>query len=268
MVLLRRLRNPSRTRAYRECVPEVPWHNDFYLVEFPKSGVTWLSTILANLALIESGRNEVASYSSVHMFVPDIHVTQSLGELPYTRPPVRFIKSHAQYNPFYAFLVYLVRHPLGVMKSYYRFTSELGDEGRRSFDSFCRSKKMGIPAWREHIRSWLVGKAVPQRLHLCRYEDLCAKPYDEILRISDNFGWNLSDDAIRKAIALSSMDRMKESESLYRNGNPRYGMEFVGGVNRFEVEERTIRYIESYCRHELELLSYGPVGGLGDEHQR
>jgi len=63
-----------------------PQHNDVYVVEFPKSGVTWLSTILANMALISSGREEVASFTGLQIFVPDIHVTRDVGRVAHRTP--------------------------------------------------------------------------------------------------------------------------------------------------------------------------------------
>jgi hypothetical protein len=253
------IRNPQRLmqiRRDRETTPRNPQHNDFYIVEFPKSGITWLSTILANAALIESGRPELASYTSSLLYVPDIHITREVGPVPYDRPPVRFIKSHAPFNRYYTFLVYLVRHPLDVMKSYYRIDAEKGIEPEGSFDSFCRSAAKGIPAWRRHVRSWLAGPPISQRLHLCRYEDLREDASREISRISDNFGWNLSSDSIRTAVEHSSMEKMKEAEQLYRSCNPRYKMTFVGGKADFEVREQTRIYIDTYCSDELALLGY------------
>jgi hypothetical protein len=250
---------PRRVLAHwrdSKTMPMNPRHDDFYIVEFPKSGITWLSSILANVALIESGREEVASYTTAQLYVPDIHMTRDVGPVPYTCPPVRFIKSHARFNKGYIFLVYLVRHPLDVMKSFYRYNKDVGNDDSCSFDSFCRSKKRGIPAWRNHIRSWLVGRHVSQRLHLCRYEDLREDAFGEISQISDNFGWNLSPASIRAAVDRSSMDNMKQAEQLYRSCNPRYKMTFVGGKADFEVEEKTRIYIDTYCADELVLLGY------------
>jgi hypothetical protein len=60
-------RYPQRVLARRrdnKMMPKNPRHDDFYVVEFPKSGITWLTAILANVALIESGRKEIASYTT------------------------------------------------------------------------------------------------------------------------------------------------------------------------------------------------------------
>lgn len=253
------LRVPQRLASYwknYKTTARAPQHNDVYIVEFPKSGVTWLSTILANVALIESGRKEVASFAAVHLFVPDIHQTRDIGPVPYDRPPVRMIKSHAEFNPNYPAVIYLARKPLDVMKSYFRFNHESGGPAFESFDSFCRSNEFGIPCWRRHVRSWLTGSVIGQRLHVCRYEDLFEDAFREIDSISKNFGWNISREAISEALRRSSMDQMRAAEDLYRTKNPRYTMRFVGGSNDFEIEASTVAYIEQQCRVELKLLGY------------
>lgn len=243
-------------RRHRITTAKSPQHNDVYVVEFPKSGVSWLSTLLANTALIESGRSEVASFTAAQLFVPDIHVTRDIAPMAYDRPPVRLIKSHAEFNPNYVFVIYLVRHPLAVMKSYFRFNNEGARAVTGAFDVFCRSESHGIPAWKRHVNSWLSGEVIAQRVHLCRYEDLLVDPAGEIEAISRNYGWELGRSSIDEAVRRSTMDRMKESESFYRERNPRYTMNFVGGGSAFDISDELVTYVEKSCREELHMLGY------------
>jgi hypothetical protein len=235
-----------------------PGHNDVYLVAFPKSGVTWLSTMLANMALIASGRKETASFLSVHQFIPDIHVTKNISPVVYHTPPVRLIKSHSTCNPNYIYVIYLVRHPLDVMKSYYRFTRELNDSNYNSFDDFCHCRKKGIPAWKRHIYSWFDGKPAAQRIHLCRYEAFLSNSVDELSLISENFGWNIDLDVIKQAVKRSSVNAMKASEELFRQHNPCHTITFVRGATDFEISDDTIDYIRSSCKNELQSTGYSP----------
>ena len=240
-----------------------PQHNDVYVVEFPRSGITWLSAMLANMALLASGRSEVASFTTSHLYVPDVGVTKAIGEMAYDVPPVRLIKSHSEFNQSYAFVIYLVRNPLYVMRSYCRFKLDRADEVG-DFDSFCRSPRHGVPAWRDHINSWLVGGIVAQRLHLIRYEDLVENADSELQVLNENFGWNIRDEIIRESVLRCSVPRMKASENLYRTRNPRYTMHFVKGEDRLEVERATIEYIERLCKDELMMLGYEDLW-KGDE---
>lgn len=244
-----------------------PRHNDVYIVEFPRSGITWLSAMLANMALLASGRSEVASFTTSHLYIPDIHVTKTIGEMAYDVPPVRLIKSHAEFNPHYAFVVYLARHPLHVMRSFYRFKLDRADEVG-DFDSFCRSRRYGVPAWRRHVNSWLTGGIAAQRLHLIRYEDLVEDAASELRTLNENFGWRIREGIIDEAVSRCSVEKMKAAENLYRTRNPRYTMHFVKAENDLDVSGETIEYIEKQCRDELSMLGYeGLDDGNKGRHQ-
>lgn len=233
-----------------------PLYSDVYIVEFPKSGVTWLSTILSNAALLQSGRPEAATFGNAHYYVPDIHLSRYVGTPIYNHPPCRLIKSHSEWNPNYNFSIYLARNPLAVMKSYFRFLNEHNGKQHYDFHSFCTNRKYGIPAWKRHINSWLTGPVVANRLHLLRYEDLQANPVGEILAISRNFGWSLEEEKVKEAVDRSSIQLMKESEEVYRERNPRYTMHFVAGRCDLDVNPKTLGYIKKLCANELALLGY------------
>jgi len=240
----------------RKTMAADPRYTDVYVVEFPKSGVTWLSTILSNAALLQSGRPETATFGNAHYYVPDIHLSRRIGTPIYQRPPCRLIKSHSTWNPNYNFVIYLVRNPLAVMKSYFRFLNEHDGKRHHDFHRFCMDSRLGIPAWRRHINSWLTGPVVGNRLHLVRYEDLQKNPVTEIMAISQNLGWSLDESKVTEAVDLSSIGLMKESENFYRRRNPRYTMHFVGGKCDVDAEPKTLGYIQEVCANELDLLGY------------
>jgi len=239
---------------YAETTVANPKHNDLYIVEFPKSGITWLTTLLANLALKASGREEVATYYSIAQFVPDVHQTRDVGGCAFERPPVRMIKSHSEFNPNYVSVIYLVRNPLAVMKSWYRFNIDHGVDVPL-FGEFIRSSKYGVNRWKRHVDSWLVGKVSAQRLHLIKYEDLIVDPLLELRALSDNLGWQISEKCLRESISLSSIESMKCGEELYREKDPKYVLNFVKGGD-IEVDLRDIEYISSSCEEQLKLLGY------------
>jgi hypothetical protein len=53
-------------------------HNDVFLVEFPKSGITWLSFLIANSLL--KNHDENVTFYNYHKYIADIH--QLRGRLP------------------------------------------------------------------------------------------------------------------------------------------------------------------------------------------
>ena len=248
------IHRPIQQFKYNKTTAKQPRHNDVYIVAFPKSGITWLSAMLANAALLSSDHREVANYITTCMYIPDIHISRDIGDTIYQRPPVRMIKSHSAFNPNYNFVILLVRHPLHVMKSYYRFTRESG-RTTPDFSDFIRSEQYGLSRWRQHVNSWLNNDCAHQRLHLCKYEDFIENPGGQLTNIINNFGWMLTPDAVQKAICRTDVETMKKSESLYRKNNPNYSIHFVQGGD-IKVSKNDIEYVNATCSDELKLLGY------------
>jgi len=250
------IREAIQDTRERSMMPRHPRHSDLYIVEFPRSGITWLTTLLANAALIESGREEIASFFNAGVYVPDIHISRDLGDAYFDRPPVRMIKSHSKWNSGYGFVIYLARNPLSVMKSYYRYLHQNGRNPHHDFEIFCRSEIFGIPEWKRHVQSWLAGAPVANRLYLVRYEDLEADAAGELRAISECFGWNLGPGAIDGAVIRSSVERMKANETLYRRHNPKYTATAVRNEVDVQVTDGVAAYIETQCAEECRLLRY------------
>ncbi|MCG8550283.1 MAG: sulfotransferase domain-containing protein [Desulfobacterales bacterium] len=226
-----------------------------YIVEYPKSGITWFSTILANIALLESRKKESAGFPSARMYIPDIHITRHIGPPLYSRPMNRLIKSHSAYNPNYYFTIYLTREPAAVMKSYYIYLLNHGEK-LPSFSDFCFSDRRGIQGWRKHINSWLTGPVTGRILHIICYEDLIESPHEQLNRLSLNFGWNFSHSSIDTAVKRSEMETMRASENFYAKFNPRHTIEFVGAQKVIDDFEKVKNQINTACRDERERLGY------------
>lgn len=223
-----RLREIKDHESYR-LYPSNPRHDDVYIVEFPKSGVTWLSTIITNVNLLISNKQEKATFYNLQQYIPDIHASLDLSYDPlWSFPKFRFIKSHDFHNKNYLFVIYLIRDPYKVMNSYYIFNKQLGNF-TGTFEEFIRHDNFGIKAWSEHISSWLDRGVSNQKIHLVKYEDLINNPLDEIRNIYKNLGLLIDDNFIKNSINLSDMTNMKASEEFHKKYNPNYShFQFIG----------------------------------------
>lgn len=235
--------------------------NDVYIVEFPKSGITWISTVIANLALDASGVKDFdVTFTNLRTIVPDIHLGTEIGPTPYTVPPLRFIKSHSGFNPRYKLAIYLARHPLAVFNSYYRYRRRLGHTGL-SFSAFLRDDTFGVETWCRHVDGWLTRAPQGGILHLVRYEDMEIDPIAAVGAICANFGWKVSPEKISWAVEKASVGAMKESEALFNSHDPRYEAGFVKG-ERTAVSSADREYINDTCKSQLQLLGYDVPDGV------
>lgn len=253
--LIRVGRDYSRCLQYKHLIPKNCYHDDIYLVEFPKSGVTYLSFILGNIELLLSKREEYVTFYNVQKYIPDIH---QLRGSEINRQFVRtFIKSHSEYNPCYFSVIYLYRNPFDVMVSYYNFL-KFFNKAESDFSKFLKNKSYGIKKWVEHINSWYYKKNDAQRIHFVRYEDLIAEPVQIIQQIYANLGVQINIDTIEIAIKMSDITNMKKSETFYREHNYNYTLPFIGKDKKILKEELLQddlkQYIYKVANREIELL--------------
>jgi hypothetical protein len=208
--------------------PANPCHDDLYLVEFPKSGATWLCFLMANANLLLSGDDrQRVTFFNIHAFIPDINVSPRLADPVTALPGFRLIKSHAPLNLNYPRVFYLVRNPCDVMASYHAFLNQTG-WFRGSLDCLIEHPEFGIAAWTRHVSGWLDNVPPSRSFALLRYEDILADPTKELVALYRLLGFDISGQIVVKAVERSSIERMRADEAEANARHPNCGkMEFV-----------------------------------------
>jgi len=238
-------------------LPKKPLSNDIFLVEYPKSGITWLCFLISNSIISNENNNSIkVTFYNIQQLISDVHMSRDvpIKNLWNTNTP-RFIKSHYKYKQDYSNIIYLVRDPLSVMTSYYNYLSGLGKLNCSFFD-FVRSKEYGIDRWIDHVNSWTKSIKNGQRLHIVKYEELISNPQATLENLFNNVGIKISSDAIISAIKSSSLIEMKKQERIYRNHNPFYHLNFVrkGGNNSDDVDSIVKDYVERKTKNIIRSL--------------
>lgn len=209
---LAQLRRAVRDRAHVGLAPADRRVDDTFLVEFPKSGVTWLSFLLAKVNLQMSGIDRNPTHFAINDLVPDIHQSNHLGNgLPF--PGHRIIKSHAPHNPLYAKVFYLVRDPRDVMASYHAMLTILG-QYQGDLASMVDSPDLGIAAWCDHVEGWLTRTRPGVSFNVIRYEDLQEDTEGVLRHIYRVLGYTIPDGVLKTAVDTASFQAMKDDEAL------------------------------------------------------
>ena len=237
--LIRNVIRPSK-RAYSKL------HTDVYLVEYPKSGVTWLSFIIANLLIKYNELPLKTNFYNVDDFVVDMSNESNIENWPpYKIPGYRFIKSHDQVRLDFRKVVYLWRDPFDVMRSYYTMSKGL-HEFKGSFPSFVESKKYGIFRWVEHVHGWLYNSSRQQKILFINYENMMNDPSAQLRCLMEVLGWTPNDEHLSAALAESEFKKMRQLEEYRNHYDLRFKDEikqhrdykFVGG--KIEIPEKDI----------------------------
>lgn len=251
----------SRRRLYAAGLPSEPCNDDLYLVEFPKSGITWLTFLVANANLLLAGEtHRQVTFFNILDFVPDVHVNRNISPATSHAPGFRCIKSHATYNPYYRKVVYLVRDPRNVMPSLHAFLTKLGWYGG-SLEQMIDDSRFGANAWAAHVRSWLDRIHPTHSFLILRYEDLLADTAAQLRTLYRHLGWELDDQLVAKAVERSSLDRMKLEEALFNAANPSLAsFSFVrdgrASGPRQEMPPSVVARIEAHAAGEMTRLGY------------
>lgn len=246
----------------RHFLPAERYDDDLFVVEFPKSGVTWLTFLLANVNAQLAEDRRAVTFFNLNDFVPDVQSASHVGVPHATLPGFRFFKSHAPYMSEYRKVFYLVRDPRHVMVSYWKFLTSLG-WFHGNLEQLVTDRTHGIRAWMEHVTGWLDGIHPSASFALIRYEDLLANPHGELGRLYRLLGMPVTDELIAAAVQRSSIERMRELEAEAAASHPALkNFEFVRrsapGAARTPVPDRVRQMIEREAAAVMERIGYPP----------
>ena len=183
---------------------------DVFVLSFPRSGNTWVRFMLTHLLL---GRRP--EFDEVFSRIPPVGWHR---HAPAALPGGgRLIKSHERpawpYAGGYRKAVYLVRDGRDVSVSYYNWYLRSGLYGG-GFEGFLRlflaGRLDGFGAWHDHVRAWLASAlARADALLVIRYEDVLARPTEELARIAGFVGLEVSRGQVEAAVSESTVDRTR-----------------------------------------------------------
>lgn len=262
--IFRNIKTDIQVYSFKMLLPKNQHHDDVWLVEFPKSGVTWLTFLIANVNCKMTNRNVNVNFYNINDFVPDIHVSRYLKDDLALYPGYRFIKSHSLYNPFYYKVIYLIRDPRSVMVSYYNFLVGLQSYSG-SISTLIRGKKYGIDAWIKHVSGWLYDVSPDKRIFFIKYEDLLKDTTGCLSNLYCHLGLNVPETVLKNAVESSSKNKMKELERAWKNGDVKFrailkDFQFVreGGASNYlnTLSSEDVKYINYKAGELMKMFGY------------
>ena len=235
-----------------------------YIAAFPKSGITYLNFMLFHVLFDRP--QDAARIDSDYIY--DLH--ESLSRVPPPGDVPRYVKIHFAYSAGLPLqqrasrAVYLWRDPIDVMMSVWDFKHLVGEDGlldvseadeAARFQHFCRqwvasggTMNPWMGSWAGNVRSWLDQSELP--VLFVRYEELKARPFEELKRVLRFLGREVSDQAVSAAVEAGRPDNMRKLEAqeidkgvsgvFYRPGLARgysRGFRFVGRMHGGSAEK-------------------------------
>jgi len=213
---------------------------DLLIIGHPKSGNTWLRTMLSRLYQVRYGLPASIVVTSDelarrHPEVPRISATNgyysyegAVGERLAVGAPDCDLRHKA--------IILLARNPCDIAVSwYFQFTKRQSahkqelinhfidhpiDRRTVSMWDFVRHSDIGLPFLIDYLNTWERNIGDLERGQVIRYEDLRGKPAETLLRIVSLFDPTFSEEEIEEAVRFGSFDNLRqlESQGFFRQG--------------------------------------------------
>lgn len=201
------------------------WEDDIFLASYPRSGNTWMRTIIGYLLYDES---RITSLKDLNYLVPDIYIGIPRHN-NYSQP--RVIKTHQSYGTrhnanrtmAYQKNIYVVRHPFDVMQSHYHHYYHASG-GQQSFDEFIDRIVHGAThysSWQQHVLSWYYAQKQCDMLYI-RYEDLVEDFFNQVTTIAHFLDVDYTESKIARVRELTSRERMVDLQKVASLTNTSY----------------------------------------------
>lgn len=182
---------------------------DRYITSFPRSGSTWLRSILAGIIDPRSGWE----FDTFNRLLPGV----SGRNLPrvWALDHPRIIHSHTLFRKRIPKAVYLVRDGRDSLISLYHFIITRNNRVMpfsEWFDLYC--KRWYGPRWDENVESWIgVGrKTLGSNLLIKKFETLKSDPEKTIQEITDFLDLPTPPGIIARALEMTSLQKAIERE--------------------------------------------------------
>jgi hypothetical protein len=238
---------------------------DAFIIAHPRSGSTWLRTILTNIILPDA-RSDPDVFNALIRGV-SVRSAQDIRSMP----SPRLLTSHTAYLPGLPKVLYMVRDGRDAIISFYEFSvfrnRRLGKLIERKYIDFSvfldryYAGEYGH-VWDHHVESWLgMGQEkMGDRLMLLRYEDLKKSTEEVVEKVAAFFSIRATTEEISRAVAEARIENMREIEkeewkrkglgtpstkaSFYRAGKKRNWGKYFSEDDKELFEERSARAFE------------------------
>ena len=264
------------------------------IIGHPKSGNTWLRTMLSRLYQVRHGLPASLIVTSDELArrnpaIPRISATNGCysyeGAVGAALAPDG-ADSRLRHKP----IVFLARHPCDIAVSwFFQFTKRQSAHkqelinhfidhpiDRRTIGmwDFVRHSDIGLPFLIDYLNTWERNVARLPRAIMVRYEDLRAEPRATLQRIGALMGETFSDAELEEAVAFGAFDNLKklERQGFFRQGgltlrNPKDSESFkvrrakVGGYKDYFTAAQ-VHELEDLVRERLSpAFGYRPDAG-------
>lgn len=267
--LVNNLKNVLRNSPLRQAIMAIRHQglheSDFFLASYPRSGNTWLRSLLTSCIFGEAMQD---FSDKVDPVIPIVGYHRAAK--PLLKNTGRLIKTHEACRREYRNAVWIVRDPRDVVLSEFKLeirSRHFSGSFDAFVDQFVNVGRIGPPDWATLNLSWLNRHvAEPDSVLLVRFEDLKSDTPRELRRVLEFLSVDYDQAVIDLALTQNSLNSMSERHAQYDSqisGQidstiPAVNQGAVGGW-REKLSSETVDKIEASFGNAMDQLGYERV---------
>jgi hypothetical protein len=182
--------------------------DDAFLVSYPRSGNTWLRSMLVKVLAPEEGVS--AAFNGAKLFGISLRNTLRLRALP----SPRIIKSHTWYRSDIPRAVYLIRDGRDSLVSWYHFAVTKLGRSESFADFFDVYSRGGYgQRWQDNVGGWLdAADQRPDDILIVRFEEMKKETVRLLGEVTRFLGVPAGQQELEAAVEATSIDRLRVAE--------------------------------------------------------
>lgn len=238
---------------------------DLVVLSHAKSGRTWLRVMISRLFQLRHGLPadelmEFANYQQHNSAIPKVLFTHGLYLGPLFEDSQQAVANHPK-------VVLLVRDPRDIAvsqyfhfvkrtKPYKRELENMDRDGDVPIFEFVMESPKGLPEIIDYLNSWVGRLDGRDDGFIVSYEELRARPEENLARICDFLGFDFSAEEIRAAVEFGSFEKMQEAERTGFFDNSRLKPGDPDDPESFKVRRAVVGGFQDYfSADELEQIN-------------
>ena len=228
-------------------------HDDTYIAAYPRSGSTWLRTIISNIL-------EPAAKGDPDVFnarIPAVSIRNAKTINALESP--RLIMTHSHWLPDIKKAVYVLRNGRdSFISSYHYHVTRNGKE--ISLDEYWNLYLQNVYGnmWHQHVESWLRHgrKNLGENLKVVYFEDLKSDINGELLSICEFLGIEYTARTLQRAIEYASLEHARKIEFARQGPFDTDEQSFYrSGASQQKLDVRYQSVLQSFDRISSQALS-------------
>lgn len=204
--------------------------SDIILVSNPKSGTTWLKSLVFALVYRQEFKTPLESHplldNNPHTLVPfieafDFNAQDTSPRIFSTHIPLGSLPESIEESS--CKVVYCCRNPKDAFVSLWHFMKSLflkdmvGCTMEEMVSGFCRGSSVYGPFWDHALEYWKESQSNPKKVFFVMYEEMREKPEECVMRIAEFLGLHftereIEDGVLDEIIKLCSLENLSKLE--------------------------------------------------------